>query len=517
MAASDIAPRPGASHDPPRLERVLEDDLFRPIYRINEVGVPEFRWFAEGTWRQGEHHFGVDTPIDGSVVASVPQLGAAEVEAAVSVAHSARRAIRDLPGHGRIEVFEKAAQLLKEHAASFEEALLLEAGKPSHDRHGEVSAAQARLRATRAEASHIYGDYLPGDWAADTVGKMSLVVREPLGVVAAIGPFNYPLFIPTAKIAPALLAGNTVVAKTSSATPLSMLMLARVLEQAGLPPGALNVVTGTGGTAGEALVRDARVRMVSFTGSTEVGKRIHALGGLKRFHLELGGKGHSVVLDDADMAMAAAKSVEGACKNAGQRCDAVSAVVVQETVLEEFLEHAAKAARAWKAGDPRRAETKVGPVISDAAADRVQGLVRDALAKGARALTGNTRQGRVLEPTLLAGVTQDMRVAREETFGPVIPVLEARDEEHALRLANETPFGLDSCVFTRDFGRMWRAAKKLQCGEVTINDLPKHGVGHFPFGGQRESGMGREGIGYSIDEMTELKTIVFTLGPKPGA
>ncbi|MCA1814377.1 MAG: aldehyde dehydrogenase family protein, partial [Halobacteriales archaeon] len=297
MAASDIAPRPGASHDSPRLERILEDDLFKPIFRINEVGLPEFRWSIAGQWRPGEHHFGVDTPIDGSIIAGVPQCGPLEVEAAVSAAHNARRAIRDLPGHGRIEVFEKAGQLIKEHAASFEEALLLEAGKPSHDRHGEVSAASARLRATRGEAGHIYGDYLPGDWSADTVGKMGLVVREPLGVVAAIGPFNYPLFIPTAKIAPALLAGNTVVAKSSSATPLSMLMLARVLEQAGLPAGALNVVTGSGGSAGEALVRDERVRMVSFTGSTEVGKRIHALGGLKRFHLELGGKGHSVVLD----------------------------------------------------------------------------------------------------------------------------------------------------------------------------------------------------------------------------
>jgi glyceraldehyde-3-phosphate dehydrogenase [NAD(P)+] len=501
--------------DPPRLERILEDDLFRPIFRISEVGVPVFRVHVGGKWREGEHVLGVDTPIDGSVIAGVPQCSAAEAEEAVRAAHGARRAIRDLPGTGRIEVFERAAVLLREHAASFEEALLLEAGKPAHDRHAEVKAAGERLRAARAEASHIYGDYLPGDWAVDTAGKMALVVREPLGVVAAIGPFNYPLFIPTAKITPALLAGNTVVAKSSSQTPLSLLMLARLLEEAGLPPGTLNVVTGSGGAVGEALVRDARVRLVSFTGSTEVGKRIHALGGLKRFHLELGGKGHSVVLDDADVPLAAQKSVEGAVKNAGQRCDAVSAVVVQQSVLDEFLEAARKALESWAAGDPRRAETKVGPVISDHAADRVEGLLKDAQQRGARLVAGGRREGRVLHPALLVDVPQEARLANEETFGPVVPVLAARDEEEALAIASRTPFGLDACVFTRSFERMWRAAKRLQCGEVTVNDLPKHGVGHFPFGGQRESGMGREGVGYSIDEMTELKTIVFTL-PKRG-
>lgn len=518
MASKDLSAGAAAQQhawEPPRLQRVLEDDLFRPIYHVNEVGVPVFHTYVGGQWRPGEHHAGVDTPIDGSIIAGVPQAGAAEATAAVDQAHAARRAIRDLPGHARIEVFEKAAALLKEHQASFMEALLLEAGKPHHDQQGETKAAIERLRATRAEAGHIYGEYLPGDWAADTVGKMALVVREPLGVVAAIGPFNYPLFIPTAKITPALLAGNTVVAKSSSQTPLSLLMLARVLEAAGLPPGTLNVVTGTGGAVGEAFVRDERVRLVSFTGSTEVGKRIHAIGGLKRFHLELGGKGHSLVFDDAEVPLAAARSVEGAMKNAGQRCDAVSAVVVQEEVHAAFAEHAVKAARAWTCADPRRHDTKVGPLISDAAADRVEALVRDAQAKGARLLAGGERQGRYVQPAVLDGVTPDMRIANEETFGPVLPILKGGSEDDVLRLATRTPFGLDSCVFTRDFARMWRAAKRLACGEVTVNDLPKHGIGHFPFGGQRESGMGREGIGYSVDEMTELKTIVFTLGPKP--
>lgn len=517
MAASKVSPGPSEEPwDPPRLERILDDELFKPLLSVSEVGVPVFRCAIGGQWREGAHHTGVDTPIDGSIVAGVPQCGPAEARAAIDAAHAARRAIRDLPGWKRIEVFEKAAALLEEHRGAFEEALLLEAGKPHHDQQGEVGATIQRLRATRSEAGHIYGEYLPGDWAPDTVGKMALVVREPLGVVAAIGPFNYPLFIPTAKITPALLAGNTVVAKSSSKTPLALLLLARVLEAAGLPPGTLNVVTGTGGAVGETLVRDERVRMVSFTGSTDVGKHIHSIGGLKRFHLELGGKGHALVLDDADVAHAAAKTVEGALKNAGQRCDAVSAVVVQGAIHDDFVEQATKAAQGWKAGDPRRHDTKVGPLISESAARRVEALVREAQAQGARLRTGGDRRGCLLQPAVLDGVTPEMRLANEETFGPVVPILRATDEEDALRLATRTPFGLDSCVFTRDFARMWRAAKRMACGEVTINDLPKHGIGHFPFGGQRESGMGREGIGYSIDEMTELKTIVFTLGPKPG-
>ncbi|HLF23337.1 MAG TPA: aldehyde dehydrogenase family protein, partial [Burkholderiales bacterium] len=358
MAASDISRASGPNGGSfPRLDRILTDDLIRPLIRWNSVGIPEFPMYIGGSWIYGEKTMGVDTPIDGSIFAAVPQASAAQAEAAVSAAFNARRAIRDVPGHKRIEIFEKTANLVREHQKSFAEALLLEAGKPHHDQQGETKAAVERLLATRAEAGHIYGDYLPGDWAADTSGKMGLVIREPIGTVAAICPFNYPLFIPTAKIAPALLAGNTVVAKSSSQTPLSLLLLARAFEAAGLPAGALNVVTGSGGVVGEVLVGDERVRMVSFTGSTDVGKRIHAMGGLKRFHLELGGKGHSVVFDDADVPMAAAKSVEGACKNAGQRCDAVSAVVVVDSVHDAFVEHAIRAAKSWIAGDPRNHET----------------------------------------------------------------------------------------------------------------------------------------------------------------
>lgn len=491
-------------------------DLFQPLVAGQRDGAPVFRQFIGGRWREGSNLVPVTWPHDGRTIAWVPEAAPDEVRGAVDVAEASQRALRDLPGTGRIEVFERAADLLLEHSSVLEECLLWEAGKPAHDRHGETQAAAQRLRAAHLEARRIHGDYIPGDWAADTVGKMALVVREPLGVVACIGPFNYPLFIPTAKITPALLAGNTVVAKASHQTPVALLLLARILEKAGLPAGALNVLTGSGQAVGEPLVSDPRIRLVSFTGSTAVGKRIHQVAGLKRFHLELGGKGHALVFDDADVPMAAAKCVEGAFKNAGQRCDAVSVAIVDRKVHAEFCQEAAQAAKAWAVGDPREEATKVGPLITPQAAERVAAVVQEAVNQGSRVLVGGSRKGQYFAPTVLADVTPSMRVAREETFGPVLPIVVADGTDAAIELALQTPFGLDSCVFTKSFPRMWRAAKRLRCGEVTINDLPKHGVGHFPFGGQRESGVGREGIGYSIDEMTELKTIVFALGPRPG-
>lgn len=510
---SDSKASPLVLNEPPAWSALPADELFRPLYRL-DAGRPRFRVFVDGRWLDLERTLPVTTPIDGSLIAHVPDAGPLEVDRAVNAADAARRAIRNLPGTRRIELFEQAARLVREHRAALEETLLLEAGKPAHDRRGEVDATADRLSATHQEAARIYGEYVPGDWARDTVGKMALVIREPVGIVACIGPFNYPLFIPTAKITPALLAGNTVVAKASHETPIALLLLARILETAGLPPGALNVLTGSGATAGQALVQHTKVRMVSFTGSTEVGRRIHATSGLKRLHLELGGKGHALVFDDCDVALAAAKCVEGAFKNAGQRCDAVSVAVVDRAVAAEFAERAVKSAQEWRLGDPRREDARVGPLISEEAARRVEGLVRDAVDRGARVVQGGRREGAYVQPTVLVGVAPEMRIAREETFGPVLPLIEAANADDVVELATRTPYGLDSCVFTRSFTRMWRAAKRLDCGEVTVNDLPKHGVGHFPFGGQRESGLGREGIGYSIEEMTDLKTIVFNLGPR---
>jgi glyceraldehyde-3-phosphate dehydrogenase [NAD(P)+] len=486
--------------------------LFGPIHDVTG-GTPSFRIFVNGLWldASGGGTFAVDTPIDGSIVARVPDAAVTDIEAAIDAAVEGHRKWAAVPGADRVDLLEKARQVMAAHKEDFVRVLTAEAGKPPKDADGEVNAAIDRLRLAAQETRAIMGEFIPGEWSKDTKGRAAIVARVPLGVVAAVCPFNYPLFIAAAKAIPALLAGNSVVLKPASDTPLSMLLFARVLEEAGIPPGAFNVVTGRGGTVGEALVSSPKVSMVSFTGSTEVGEAIVRSAGIKKLHLELGGKGMAIVLDDADLDLAAEKCLDGALKNAGQRCDAISAILVFESVADAFVEKLEHAMAAWKHGDPREAGVKVGPLINRHAAEHVRGLIDDAVQNGATLLRGGKAHGCYVEPTLLDHVPLAARIAFEETFGPVATVMRIKDEEEALQVSRMSRYGLDSCVFTNDYRRVWRIARDLRVGELTVNDHPKHGVGYFPFGGSKASGIGREGVGYSVDEMTELKTIVFNL------
>ncbi|MCL5318079.1 MAG: aldehyde dehydrogenase family protein [Thaumarchaeota archaeon] len=490
------------------------NSFFEPIYD-NVHDVPVFKLLIDGKWRSAENHetFEVKSPIDLSTVARAQMASPEDVKSAIDAADKNQNKIRDIPGIGRVEMFRKAADILSQHMEEFINTLMLESGKIREDAEGEVQATIDRMKLTMEEARSIFGEYIPGDWSEDTTQKMALVIRQPVGIVAAISPFNYPLFIGSAKIIPSLLAGNAVVAKCASADPLVMLMYGRVLEEAGLPKGVLNIVTGTGDDIGSALVSDERVGAINFTGSTGVGKFIAQHAGIKKLHLELGGKGMAIVLDDANLDLAANKCVAGSLKNAGQRCDAISAVLVQENVADEFVDKVDKEMDKWVGGDPRNKDTRVGPLISQRAAEWVHSLVQDAIDKGADLRKGGNFKDCYHEPTLLDKVPQSARIAWEETFGPVVTVMRVKDENEAIDIGSKSRYGLDSCIFTESFYRMWKISKQLKVGGITINDLPKHGVGFFPFGGSKESGIGREGIGFSIDEMTYLKTIVFNLEP----
>jgi glyceraldehyde-3-phosphate dehydrogenase [NAD(P)+] len=477
-------------------------------------GEARFRMFVEGRWVESfdKTYFELHTPIDGSLLGYIPKAGVEDVEKAVGVARGEQRKIRDLAAIERIEIFRQAAQVLEERMGDFVTALVHEAGKPRRDAEGEVSATALRLKLTMEEVKKISGEYIPGDWSDDTRGKIALVIREPVGVVAAISSFNYPLFIQAAKVIPALLAGNSVVLKPASATPLSALMFARVLQESGIPNGCLNVITGPG-SIGMKLVEHPHVSLVSFTGSTMAGKEISRAAEVKRLHLELGGKAVAIVLSDADIGLAARKCVEGAFRNAGQRCDAVSLALVEEGVADLFVEKVLEEAGKWTVGDPRGDDVKMGPLINNVQVQRVHRLVVDAVEKGAKLLMGGRFEGNYYQPTVLDHVPNSAEIMWEEIFGPVLPIARVRDVGEALEIASAQRYGLDSCVFTNNFYRMWSVAKRLQVGSVTVNDMPRHGVGYFPFGGVKESGIGREGIGYSIDEMTVLKTIVFNLEP----
>ncbi len=476
--------------------------------------VPLFRWYLDGKWRDAPagQTQDVETPIDGSTIARVYRGTETDIGSAIDSAAVSQKAIRNLAAIERIEIFRTAAEIMRSRKADFEETLVLEAGKTRGDAAGEVKATVERMQMTMEEARKIFGEYIPGDWSEDTRGKVALVIHEPVGVVGAIGPFNFPLYITAAKIIPALLSGNSVIVKPASKDPLSQLLFARVLEEAGMPPGTISVVTGPGKIATQ-LASSPRVGVVSFTGSTEVGKLLNQASSIKPLHLELGGKGFAIVLDDADIPLAAERCVMGSLKYSGQRCDAVSAVLVQQDVADGLVTAMSAEVERWKMGDPRDPKVTLGPVIDRDAAERIQGLVDDAVTKGARLVRGGSHRDSYFEPTLLDSVTQDARILWEETFGPVVTVVRVKDEAEALDLASRSRYGLDSCVFTNSLYRMWRVAKSVRAGGVTVNDLPRHGVGFFPFGGVKDSGIGREGIGYSIDEMTVLKTIVINIEP----
>ena len=485
-------------------------DFFSPAVE-RAGGVLTTRLLIGGEWKPatGDEVFEDRSPIDGSVVARVAKGSADDVEAAIAAARGARDGFRGLPASARLEICQRGAEILTQHLDTFVAAIVADLGKTPEQATSEVKTTRERLDLVHEEVRKIFGEYLPGDWMAETAGKSAIVMREPVGTVGAFGPFNYPLYLVASKIIPALAAGNTVVAKAPSEAPLAVVLFARVFEEAGLAPGVLNVITGPGREIGDTLASHPDISMISFTGSSAVGRNIAASAGPKPMHLELGGNAAAIILGDADLELAVEKSVMGAFKNAGQRCDALSRVLVEESIYEAYLERALKEVEHWPVGDPRAERTKVGPMVNEGAASRVQDLVDDAVGKGARLLAGGDATDAYHAPTLLADVPVDAEIFWEETFGPVLTVAPVADLDTALELANRSRYGLDSAVFTSNLDSAWRAARALECGQVTINDAPAHGVGHFPFGGRKpDSGVGREGLGYSIDECTVLKTVV---------
>lgn len=492
--------------------RLKIPDDFEDIYREKEDEI-HIKNYIGGKWDfLGEDIRPVKNPLDGSTVAYVPYLDKDRIELAVDSAYKNRQSIRDVPAIERIELFRNASKMVKIHRDELVRSLVLETGKPLHNAKGEVDATVRRMEMVAEEARKIFGEYVPGDWSEDTMQKFAMVIREPIGVVLAISPFNYPLFITSAKVIPALLAGNSVVVKLPSADPITFLLFTRILEEAGLPKGALNVVTASGKLIDD-YVDDDRISGVTFTGSTKVGRKIATLAGMKHLHLELGGNGAAVVLEDADMDLASEKVVHGSLNFSGQRCDAISRVIVEESIAELFVEKVTEIVKGKRSGDPWNEDTVVGPLIDEDSSEYVEELVNDAVERGAELKVGGKRNGTQFSPTVLDKVPREARIMKEETFGPVVTIHREKDMDGCIDAAKDTKYGLDSCVFTNDIYKAWRVSKMLHDGEITINDSPSHGVGYFPFGGTGESGIGREGIGYSIDEMTRLKTIVFNLSP----
>ena len=449
----------------------------------------------------------VENPATGAALGTVPALGAAETEKAVAAAHAAFPAWSAKTAKERAILLRRWHDLILQNAADLARLMTAEQGKPLAESKGEIAYAASFVEWFAEEAKRVYGDVIPGHQA----DKRILVLRQPVGVVAAITPWNFPAAMITRKVAPALAAGCTVVCKPATQTPYSALALAELAHRAGIPAGVLNVVTGPAREIGGVLTGDARVRKLSFTGSTEIGKLLMAQCSktMKKVSLELGGNAPFIVFDDADLDAAVTGAIASKYRNTGQTCVCANRLLVQKGVYEAFTAKLVAAVQKLRVGDGLAGETEQGPLIDAAALKKVEEHIADATTKGAKIVSGGRRHalgGTFFEPTVLTGVTPAMAVAREETFGPVAPLFSFNTEQEAIAMANDTEFGLAAYLYTRDLARSWRVSEALEYGIVGLNTgLISTEVA--PFGGVKESGTGREGSKYGLLDYTEIKYV----------
>lgn len=473
---------------------------------------------VEGELRPGSpgRAIAIHSPVDGALLGQLAALSRDEIDAALERAAAAQPAWAQRPVEQRAAVLERAAELLLEHAEPLARCLEREIAKRRSDSLDEVRRSADFLRFTAEEAKRLDGEAFFGDsFPGFKRDKLGFTYRVPLGVVLAIPPFNYPVNLAVSKLAPALAAGNAVALKPPTQGALSALRLVALLLEAGVPADVLPFVSGRGAEIGDYLVTHPRVNMITFTGSSATGRRIARLAGMVPLLLELGGKDAAIVLRDADLPRAARDIVAGAFAYAGQRCTAVKRVLATEPVADALLAELVPRVQRLRVGRPED-DAEVTPLISQQAADYVQELIDDALARGARLLVGNRREGNLLWPTLLDGVTEAMRLAWEEPFGPVLPILRVADAEEAVRLANASEYGLQAAIFSRDVNAALHLATRLEVGTVQINGKTARGPDHFPFLGTKSSGLGAQGIRYSLEAMTRPKAIVFNLADQPG-
>ncbi len=471
----------------------------------------EYGLLINGQWTAPNGTTEVRSPFTGEPIYRVSLAGEAEAHAAIDAAANAFTTWSQTPAHERSRLLHRATALLEERKEDLARTLALEAGKPIRDARGEVGRAVQTFRFAAEEAKRIYGETIPMDAAIGSEGRMGITFRQPIGVIAAISPFNFPLNLVAHKVAPALATANTVVLKPASQTPVSALKLGEILTEAGFPPGVFNLVVGSGGTVGEALVASDKVAMVTFTGSPPVGIGIRNRAGMKKVILELGSNSATIVHEDADLALAARQLARGAFAYAGQICISVQRIIVHDAIRQRFLSLFLPLVRALKVGDPLSEDTDVGPMIDRAAADRGMAWIQEALDGGAEALLTGKQEGNLVWPWVLGKVKRDMKIVCEEAFAPVATFQTYQTFDEAIAMVNDSQFGLQAGVFTNNVNLAFQAGRQIHTGGVIVNDTSNYRADHMPYGGVKLSGMGREGIRYTMDEMTEIKLVAFNL------
>ncbi|CJG20922.1 NADP-dependent glyceraldehyde-3-phosphate dehydrogenase [Streptococcus pneumoniae] len=464
---------------------------------------------VNGKWKSSEQEITIYSPINQEELGTVPAMTQTEADEAMQAARAALPAWRALSAIERAAYLHKTAAILERDKEKIGTILAKEVAKGIKAAIGEVVRTADLIRYAAEEGLRITGQAMEGGgFEAASKNKLAVVRREPVGIVLAIAPFNYPVNLSASKIAPALIAGNVVMFKPPTQGSISGLLLAKAFEEAGITAGVFNTITGRGSEIGDYIIEHKEVNFINFTGSTPIGERIGRLAGMRPIMLELGGKDAALVLEDADLEHAAKQIVAGAFSYSGQRCTAIKRVIVLESVADKLATLLQEEVSKLTVGDPFD-NADITPVIDNASADFIWGLIEDAQEKEAQALTPIKREGNLLWPVLFDQVTKDMKVAWEEPFGPVLPIIRVASVEEAIAFANESEFGLQSSVFTNDFKKAFEIAEKLEVGTVHINNKTQRGPDNFPFLGVKGSGAGVQGIKYSIEAMTNVKSIVF--------
>ena len=469
------------------------------------------KMYINGSWVDKSETMPVLNPFDQSIIDVVPKANASDVDAAIGSAVRGAKAMDKLTSHDRYLILRKTADLLAERSEDLARTITLEEGKVIAEGRTEVQRAIQTIIGSSEEAKRLHGETVPLDAAPGNVSQFGFTIRVPVGVVAAIAPFNFPLNLVCHKVGPALAAGNAVVLKPAGDTPLSAIKLTEILLEAGLPTEAIQCITGSGGEIGDAITGDSRVRKITFTGSMEIGDRICRNAGIKKVTMELGSNSPLIVMPDADLEKVAAATVAGGFANAGQVCISTQRVFADRSVYADFLDALVAPTEAFSMGNPLDEAVRMGPMIRESDANRVSEWISEAVSGGARIMAGGDHEGTLHSPTVVADVKADMRVSREELFGPAVAVSAFTDINDAISMANDSRFGLSAGIFTQNLDWAMRFAREVQSGSLHINSAPGWRADLMPYGGLKDSGMGKEGPSYAVQEMSELKMVVFHL------
>jgi glyceraldehyde-3-phosphate dehydrogenase (NADP+) len=461
-----------------------------------------------GQWIDKDDKLEVRNPFDDQIIDTVPKSTPQDVSDAIATAVKGAQVMRRMPAFERYQLLDKAARLMYERQEELGQTITQEEGKVIAEGRGEASRSAETITLSAEEAKRLTGETLDLTAASNGAGKFGFTLRVPCGVVAAITPFNFPLNLVCHKVGPALAAGNAVIVKPASDTPLSAIKLVEILLEAGFPAEAVSVMTGSGASIGDAIASDPRIRKISFTGSRDVGEHICRTAGLKRVTMELGSNSPVVVMDDADLDKVADGVAVAGFANAGQVCISAQRILVEDKVYGDFTEALKTRVEAISTGNPLEEGTAMGPMIRESDAERVESWVQDAVAGGARLVTGGSRSGTMHQPTILADVDPGMRVSCDEIFGPAVALTRVDDIDEAIAIANDTNYGLSASIFTQDIDRAIKYAQEVESGNIHINWGTMWRADMMPYGGVKDSGMGKEGPKYTVQEMTETKMVV---------